>query len=141
MKIAFYKADKGNFEDKFIGWITKSPYSHCELIFSDGISASSSVRDAGIRFKYITYGDKWDIFQYTGNRIETEAKQYFIDHDEDYYDRLGALGSAFNKDWSRSGKQYCSYACANALGLNPVVSPGDFYKELLKNKLIIPDTK
>lgn len=136
MKIAFYKANLGNYEDKFIGFITKSIYSHCEIIFSDGISASSSVRDNGVRFKYIDYGTKWDIFDYLGNTPEIKVKKYFVDHEEDYYDRLGALGSAFNKDWSRPGKLYCSYACADALGLNPIVSPGKFFLNLVKKNLI-----
>src|SRR3546814_7608950 len=28
------------------------PYSHCELVFSDGLSASASFIDGGVRFKH-----------------------------------------------------------------------------------------
>lgn len=52
MRLAFYK-DKGNFYDKLIRWYTDSPYSHCELVFSDGSFFSSSPRDGGVRFKVI----------------------------------------------------------------------------------------
>ena len=56
MQIAFYKAKFGNFTDKIVSAFTFSPYSHCEMVFSDGICASASLRDGGVRFKYINLG-------------------------------------------------------------------------------------
>ena len=52
MRVAFYKGE-GNFFDKLIRWWTKSSYSHCELIFSDGIFFSADPRDGGVRYKNI----------------------------------------------------------------------------------------
>lgn len=72
MKVAFYKA-KGTLFDALIKIWTcpitelftgkwKHSYSHCEVIFSDGIWFSSSPRDGGVRYKYIVEApDTWDI--------------------------------------------------------------------------------
>lgn len=60
MKIAFYKAS-GTLFDKLIRFWTSGPYSHCELVFSNGTWFSSSPRDGGCRWKIIGEDySKWD---------------------------------------------------------------------------------
>lgn len=137
MKIAFYKSKKGKWLDKAISAVTLSQYSHCELIFSDGICASASPRDGGVRFKYITMGEKWDVYELPKSFNEIYAREWFIRHEEQSYDYLGAFGSAFNLDLTSPDKKFCSYACALALKLkDPIVSPGDLYDRLRQQRLI-----
>ena len=50
----FYKAKYGDWVDKIVSWHTKSPYSHCELVFSNGEFLSSSKRDGGVSIKICT---------------------------------------------------------------------------------------
>ena len=67
MKLACYKGKRGGtagFFDAAVRWWTRGPYSHVELVFSDGMSASSSMRDGGVRFKEIEYHpDRWDFIE------------------------------------------------------------------------------
>lgn len=65
IKVAFYKASKGKWTDKFVAWLIGSRYSHCEIIIGQHCF-SSSMRDGGVRWKCIkdieTSG-KWDIIE------------------------------------------------------------------------------
>lgn len=68
MKVAFYRADRSTtrrWMAKFADWITGNyGYSHVELIFSNGLSFSSSDRDGGTRFKNIKYDpSRWVIYE------------------------------------------------------------------------------
>lgn len=137
MKIAFYKAKYGKLIDTAISLFTFSQYSHCELVFSDGICASASPRDGGVRFKYITLEEKWDVYDLPITFDEKFARQWFMQHEEQRYDYPGAFGSAFNLDLTSPDKKFCSYACALALKLkDPIVSPGDLYDRLRQQRLI-----
>ena len=136
MKIAFYRAWNGTWLDKLISILTLSKYSHCEIIFSDGECASSSVRDGGIRFKYITMDEKWDVFPLNMFLNEELMFKWFWMNIDDTYDYLGALGALFGFDWSSDDKKYCSYACASVLNIRPIQTPGGLFK-LLKSKNFI----
>lgn len=73
MKIAFYKYKYGNWKDWLIAKLTKSEFSHCEIIFDDGVSFSSSPRDNGVRFKEIEYkAERWEIV-----KLDVKVHQYF----------------------------------------------------------------
>ena len=65
MQVAFYKGTRSGIAGIYsrgVRFITKGKYSHCELIFSDGMSASASFMDGGVRFKRIEYDPAhWDI--------------------------------------------------------------------------------
>lgn len=68
MKVAFYKytghSGISGLFDKLVRTVTKGPYSHCELIFPDGIAYGSSLQDGGCRFKQIVFDqDKWDFIE------------------------------------------------------------------------------
>jgi len=65
MKVAFYKYAQrpglAGLFDALIRRVTHGPYSHCELVFPDGVSYSSSIQDDGTRFKRIVFDPaKWD---------------------------------------------------------------------------------
>ena len=67
MKVALYKGKRGGFAGAFdaaVRWWTRGAYSHVELVFSDGMAASSSTRDGGVRFKRIDFKpDQWDFVE------------------------------------------------------------------------------
>lgn len=143
MKIAFYKGLKSkHFIDKLISVATLSEYSHCEIVFSDGVSASASRRDGGVRFKKIDYTinpDRWDIYEIVnpyGLEAENLIRYFFSIHDEDEYDYIGACGSWLRLDLSSDGRMWCSQVCALALCENEIVTPGKLYKNLKKRGII-----
>ena len=62
MELLFYRAEKGNWQDKLIALWTRGIYSHVEIRFSDGMCFTSSNREGGTRFIdiYIREG-VWDV--------------------------------------------------------------------------------
>lgn len=97
MRVAFYKGTRPGLESIFnylTRWWLRGPYSHCEVIFSDGWSASSFFLDGGVRFKYIEYNpDHWDIVEV--NHSEQKARDWFVKHNKQKYDTFGLLGFVF----------------------------------------------
>lgn len=123
VKIAFYKGTKTGIAGVYnrgVRWIESGKYSHCELIFSDGLSASSSYLDGGVRFKTIEYDlAKWDIFELPW-ADEKRAKKYFIERNGRPYNLKGNLNFIVGFIGGDSFGEFCSEACAGALGLkNP----------------------
>lgn len=149
-QLAFYKG-KGNWVDKLIRFVTRSPYSHVELILepklkspiggsSGGTNAvrnggskavtcySSSARDGGVRIKAIILNpDHWDLVDiewYVGDHIE----RLFADLAGSKYDYLGLAFSQFF-NWRRhcQTRWFCSEIIAFALGIPNAnsYSPGD----------------
>ena len=120
MKIAFYKgtkSGKNGIYNRGVRWIEDGEYSHCELIFSDGISASSSFMDGGVRFKEIDYSlEKWDIIDLPW-ADEARARKYFIDNLPRKYNVLGNVHFIFGFVRGDTEGLFCSEACAEALGL------------------------
>ena len=75
MKIAFFKTE--SFRDVLVTWLTLGPYSHCELIFSDGQCFSSTpINNAGVRFapaaEVLTNLSKWYFLDLPLNTSEEE---------------------------------------------------------------------
>lgn len=137
MKIAFYKAEHGNWIDKVVSIATDSKYSHCELIFSDGEFLSSSKRDGGVRYMYINNTYKWDIFDIATTRSERLIRILAQPYINQKYDTIGAIGSAFNIDISNKNKKYCSQLCAILLGINKTtITPEELFKFLVNNNII-----
>ena len=122
MKIAFYKATRSGLQGLYsrgVRLIDGGPYSHCELIFSNGISASASFIDGGVRFKQIDYNNNhWDIFSIPDpdGIQELRANDWFVEHEGDKYDILGNVRFVFGFVKHDNNKQFCSEACAEALG-------------------------
>lgn len=135
MKIAFYKAWNGTWVDKLISLVTLSKYSHCEIVFSDGLCASSSARDGGVRFAQINLNSgNWDVFDLDMgmNYDETRIRQWFINNDGDTYDWPAAIQSVFGVGQVKNDKKFCSQACAIVLDFYPAITPGKLYSELIK---------
>ena len=136
MKIAFYIASNGYWQDKVVAASCFSKYSHCEIVFSDGMCGSASGRDGGVRLKNITLDDHWDVYELLGKYDESAIRYWFDINDADTYDWLGAIGSVLHLDLTSEDKKFCSYTCAIVLGIDPIISPGSLFRLLSKEKLI-----
>lgn len=120
MKIAFYKGTRpglsGLFNIVTRFWLA-GPYSHCELIFSDGMSASSSFLDGGVRFKKIDYDPRrWDIYTLDIPAGEIAARNWFLQHEGHKYDTLGLAGFLVRPFKGSKRRWFCSEAIMAALG-------------------------
>jgi len=120
MKVAFYKGtSKGikGFYNIAVRVTTKGIYSHCELIFSDGISASASFIDGGVRFKEIEFDpDNWDFIDLP-DELESGARAWFRKHKYEGYDILGNVRFIIFAVPEEKQKWFCSEAVAKSLGL------------------------
>ena len=118
MKIALYKGTRPGWYGLFnraVRWWIKSPYSHIELVFSDGISGSSSGVDGGVRLKYINYdASRWDFID-VKNGDEVYARKYIEDRIGWKYDYIGLFGFLFRPIVGERRKQFCSEIVAGAL--------------------------
>jgi hypothetical protein len=134
MKVALYKGKRGGSAGAFdasVRWWTRGPYSHVELIFSDGMSASASSRDGGVRFKRIDFKpEHWDFIDLSVDEEHARAsilKQLEHDFDEEAaraffkereglrYDYFGLFGFVWRPGIGKSRRWFCSEAVAAAL--------------------------
>jgi hypothetical protein len=128
MKVAFYTSTHHSLSGIYnilVRWWTQSPYSHCELVFSNGESASASFLDGGVRFKTIIFDtDKW-VFLDLGDdpELERKARNWFEDHEGEKYSVRGNLRFLFGFIKVSAKKKFCSQSVAEALG----VPEGDRY--------------
>lgn len=129
---AFYKVNHTGLSgiySRAVRWWTKTIYSHCELIFSDGVAASSSFMDGGVRFKHIDFDPtKWD-FITLPDAYEDNARKWFASHQGQGYDLMGNLHFVVGAVSDDKNKWFCSEAVAAALGFNNAwrFDPGDLY--------------
>lgn len=118
MQLAFYKGRRGGFAGAFdaaVRWWTRGPYSHVELVFADGIAASASQRDGGVRFKWITFRpERWDFLPVAGD--EVAARAWFARHEGAGYDYAGLFGFVWRPGNGIGRRWFCSEAIAAALG-------------------------
>ncbi|MBY0243043.1 MAG: hypothetical protein K2X55_27420 [Burkholderiaceae bacterium] len=117
---AFYKGTppgvRGIYNRGIQRW-TNSPYSHVELLFSDGLAASASWMDRGVRFKRIDFApDRWDLVALP-HHLEPGAWAWFDVHKGEKYDVLGNLQFVLACFDNAEHRWFCSEACAAALGL------------------------
>lgn len=119
MQAAFYKGNRTGINwiyNKGVKFIDRGPYSHCEIIFSSGISASSSFSDGGIRFKEILYDEKkWDFFDLP-DKLEEPAYNWFITHKGLSYDVMGNIRFLTPLVRDSKYKFFCSEAFGCSLG-------------------------
>lgn len=95
----------------------RGKYSHVELCFTDGVCASASWMDGGVRFKTMELGDdNWDFIELP---IEWEpaARQWFKDHEGKAYDFWGNLHLAFGFVADSPDNYFCSEAAGAALSI------------------------
>lgn len=89
MHIALYKG-RGRLFSKIVCFWTQSPYSHCELVFSDGMCGSSYDLDLGVRLTKIDFDPRhWDFLKIEGD--EEYARSWFEAHAKEPYDYVGLL--------------------------------------------------
>jgi hypothetical protein len=117
---AFYKGTPTKLASKIFDWgvrhLDSGPYSHMELVFSDGMSASSSFADGGVRFKNITFDPtRWDMVDLPAE-LEAPARAWFVANEGKAYDIMGDLWQMLGFVRDKSDKSFCSAACMNALG-------------------------
>lgn len=139
MKLAFYKGTRKGLQglySRLTRWVDAGPYSHCELIFSDGLSASSSFIDGGVRFKSINYKeDNWDFVELP-DYLEAQAREWFEEHEGDKYDVLGNLRFILFFVQHSKNKHFCNEAISDSLGFKESwrLGPNGF-ASLFKSKL------
>lgn len=117
-RAAFYKGTRpglpGVYNRLVRAW-ERGDYSHCELIFSDGWSASASLMDGGVRFKWIEYDPaRWDIYELP-THLEHYAREWFIAHDGAKYDLRGNIHLVIGFVPHSSENYFCSEAMAESL--------------------------
>lgn len=118
MRLAFYTGTRKGIHgllNRTVRWWTRGPFSHCELIFTAGMSASASGVDHGVRFKVIQYDPaRWVIIPINGD--EAQAMSWFVANMGKGYDYLGLFGFLWRPYDGRKDKFFCSEAVAAALG-------------------------
>ena len=122
MRAAFYKATRPGLQgiySRAVRFIDRGPYSHCELVFSDGMSGSASYIDGGVRLKRIDYDeDHWDVIDLPADsNAERYARDWFERNAGAPYDLMGNV--RFVLPWLADSERgwFCSEAMAAALRL------------------------
>ena len=134
--IAFYKGTRPGFAGVYSWGVrrqTKGPYSHCELVLDDGVSASSSFIDGGVRFKKIDYNPAhWDFITIPG-LSEKRARKWFEEHEGMKYDLLGNLHFIIPLIGDSKARVSCAESIAASLDMvDPWrYSPNSLYVALL----------
>jgi len=117
---AFYKSTRPGWAgmyNRIVRWWEPGDFSHCELIFSDGMAASSSYMDGGVRFKFIDFNpDHWDFIRLP-DHLELAARAWFKKHEGEGYDLRGNLRFALDFVPDDPDRSFCSKALGAALGM------------------------
>lgn len=115
LRAAFYRGTRPGLQGVYsraVRAIDRGPYSHCELVFSDGISASASWMDGGVRFKRIDYDPaRWD-FLLLPPELEGYARDWFEFNAGAPYDLMGNV--RFVLPWLADTER--GWFCSEALG-------------------------
>jgi len=135
MKAAFYKATRpgiAGIYNRLVRWWDNGPYSHCEFVFSDGLSGSSSFMDGGVRLKQIDYNpEKWDFVEVDLDELKVRA--WFENHQGCGYDILGNIRFLIDFLPDAQDKFFCSEAIAESCGIIDSwrYSPNSLYSILM----------
>ena len=123
--MAFYKG-KGNFFDAVVRFVTRSEYSHCEIVI-DGLCWSASPRDGGIRCALINLqSGHWDVIDIQGDAAA--ATLWFRSREGAGYDWVGLIRTVIPFFPHSETKWFCSEACGAALGISASrLSPQDLF--------------
>lgn len=132
MKIAFYKG-KGNFFNWLIRKWDGGKYSHCELVFSNGFSASASYRDGRqVRAKVIEFNpEHWDFIN-VPTELEGGALTFLEETNGKPYDLVGQIRFIVAPLTGSKEGYWCSEWVAAALGMPEAwrYSPNSLYAAL-----------
>ena len=134
--LAFYKG-KGDWLDRAIRFITRSPFSHVELV-SPGHGwhdqkwpcISSSTRDSGVRIKYLDlYNGNWELVgcPWAPTRSSYEDARKHLGRKYDYVGLFLSQFFHFNRHNKR--RFFCSEFVGTAIGLDKAhrLSPSDLF--------------
>lgn len=120
MKVAFYKATRPGLQglySRLARLVDRGPYSHAELVFGYGMSASASFIDGGVRLKRIDFDPAhWD-FVDVPDALADRALAWFEQHQGASYDLIGNLSFLCPLVPNSRRKWFCSEAIAAALGI------------------------
>ena len=124
---AFYKAVKPGIPgvyNRIVQGFEQGPYSHCEAVFSDGVAASASFMDRGVRFvgeglqeKINFHSGKWDLIRLP-DELEAPCRRHFRNREGKSYDLRGNLrfvlpwGNRDSKD-----KDFCIEILLESVGI------------------------
>lgn len=116
-RLAMYKG-KGNPFNALVRFWDSGIYSHCELVFSDGLCGSASYQDGRkVRSKFINFNpDHWDFIELPA-RMEFEARLFLQQTEGIKYDLLGQLRFFVSPFHGQRDKYWCSEWIAAALGM------------------------
>jgi len=123
MKVAFYIGTRpgiAGLYNRLVRWWENGTSSHVELVFSDGISASASLADEGVRFKYIQFNPANWVFIDLGNLFDEDyARKWFISRIKERakYDWFGQLRFFIAPYQGSANRYWCSEAVGAALQL------------------------
>ena len=129
IKLAFYignrkKNHKATLLDAVICLLTKSDYSHVELIYHLDYSNmhakawSASPIDGGVRSTTIRLNpDHWDVFVLRGEFVTDRLHEWFEQHNGKKYDWLGAVGVRFPVFRQDRNKWFCTEIISTYLGV------------------------
>lgn len=136
MKVAFYKGKKEIF-NHLVGWWTRGPYSHVELVMPDGKSFSSSYRDGGVRGKYIQFDDNhWHCLELDESLDQKIIMARINELMGMKYDIRGIFGFVIRSLPDNRNKMFCSEFLMNVLGYDDAwrFDPNTAFSVLLKNR-------
>lgn len=146
MHLAFYKGlkklnPKANLIDTLVCKWTNSIYSHVEIVFTTGISFSSSPRDGGCRYKAIVYDDAiWDYIDLNITKQCEDVIMKFCDSQNGKgYDWSGIiLSQVFPLNIDEPNKWTCSELVAKCLNYKHPAkyNPGNLYTKVRNNTII-----
>jgi hypothetical protein len=114
-RIAFYKGSD-TLLGTLIRWWENGPYSHCELVFSDGVWGTAYYKGGVLLRPRIVSDADWDYIDLPSD-LEASAREWFEAHKGKSYDYVGILRFVFDFLNPSRDKWICSRACSDALGL------------------------
>lgn len=136
MILAFYKG-RGDWRDWVIRTVTRSPYSHVEILhhaphMDEAVCTSASKRDGDmVRTKVVLFKEgHWDfvpVSTQTGKALDRIRPANGLP-----YDTIGALIAPLRLPVSLPGRWFCSELAAHAVGLSSPhkYTPGRLYHVL-----------
>ena len=117
MKLASFKGVRPGVAGLFsIGckWWLNGPYTHTELIFSDGWAGTSRATEGGVVLHKIDYPpEDWDIIEIDGD--EAYARKWFEDHVGAKFDYFGLLGFVWRPEEGQQTRWFCVESIGDSL--------------------------